>query len=404
MPPPEQLQAARYQASYQWPYLSALLYSLQPVSKPGVMTMGVDKWHRLYYDPEWVEKQPTAQLASALYHECGHLLRDHHGRAETLLNKQLAHWSLVWNLAGDCEINDDLAKEEAVKFWKEPEPAVPGMFSLPDGETVEFYYERLLENVKVISIPVVGVGRGACGSSSGNPFPWEDPYGQGEAPGVPHAEGELIKQQVAHDVESHEKSRGTVPGWLKRWASERLSPVVDWRRELATTIRRAQDFVAGRIEYSYRRISRRVLACPEIVLPGMQQPVPWGAIVLDTSGSMSEKELARCLGEINGVLAACGLTGLRVFVTDHAVHSARKVFDASQIELVGGGGTDMRLGVAAALESRPRPNFIIVLTDGETPWPEAPIGIPLVATLVSGDKSGVPAWARKIVIPIPDSA
>ena len=45
---------------------------------------------------------------------------------------------------------------------------------------------------------------------------------------------------------------------------------------------------------------------------------------------------------------------------------------ARDVELLGGGGTDMGAGLAKAAELRPRPDLIIVLTDGYTPWPSAP--------------------------------
>ena len=35
-----------------YPYLTYILYNLTPVPTPGLGTMAVDKWWRLYYDPE----------------------------------------------------------------------------------------------------------------------------------------------------------------------------------------------------------------------------------------------------------------------------------------------------------------------------------------------------------------
>ncbi|MFE0465160.1 VWA-like domain-containing protein [Kitasatospora sp. NPDC058965] len=40
---------------------------------------------------------------------------------------------------------------------------------------------------------------------------------------------------------------------------------------------------------------------------------------------------------------------------------------AEGIPLLGGGGTDLRTGFRTAL--RTRPDVIVVLTDGQTPWP-----------------------------------
>jgi Mg-chelatase subunit ChlD len=71
---------------------------------------------------------------------------------------------------------------------------------------------------------------------------------------------------------------------------------------------------------------------------------------------------------------------------------------ARDVQLLGGGGTDMGAGLAKAAEIRPRPDLIVVLTDGHTPWPEAPPrGIRVIVGLM--DLSGsVPEWARSIAI------
>jgi hypothetical protein len=71
---------------------------------------------------------------------------------------------------------------------------------------------------------------------------------------------------------------------------------------------------------------------------------------------------------------------------------------ARKVQLLGGGGTDMGVGLAKATELRPRPDLIVVLTDGFTPWPnEAPKGIRVIVGLM--DPSGsVPPWAKAIPI------
>ena len=46
---------------------------------------------------------------------------------------------------------------------------------------------------------------------------------------------------------------------------------------------------------------------------------------------------------------------------------------------MGGGGTDLRTGFAKALRATPRPDVVVVLTDGQAPWPDTR---PLCRTLV----------------------
>ena len=71
------------------------------------------------------------------------------------------------------------------------------------------------------------------------------------------------------------------------------------------------------------------------------------------------------------------------------------MFDVSEIKsiLKGGGGTDMGVGIMQAMESKP--DVIIVITDGLTPWPANP-GVPVIVCLF--EDRDVPSWARKVII------
>jgi predicted metal-dependent peptidase len=192
-----------------------------------------------------------------------------------------------------------------------------------------------------------------------------------------------------------------VPAGLARWAADVLAPKVDWRRALTAELRKAVADTAGAVDYTYRRPSRRATVTGNVVLPALRRPVPEVAVVCDTSGSMSDELLAACLAEVEGLLNALGLARrLRVLACDTAAGPVRRVSSARQVELVGGGGTDMGAGIAAAATLRPRPAVIVVLTDGFTPWPDsAPRGSKVVVGLLGDDAPEAPHWARAIRVP-----
>ena len=129
---PEKLQAARLKLAQERPYLGAALWAAVPVERPGIGSLAMDRWWRLYYDPA-VAALPVDGLAGVLYHAICHLLRSHPERLEGYEN-------LVANLASDAEINDDLREEKVLL----PGGAVyPDMFDppLPEGGLAE---ERIL--------------------------------------------------------------------------------------------------------------------------------------------------------------------------------------------------------------------------------------------------------------------
>jgi predicted metal-dependent peptidase len=121
------------------------------------------------------------------------------------------------------------------------------------------------------------------------------------------------------------------------------------------------------------------------------------AVVVDTSGSMSEGSLGQALAEIKGLLRSSGIgTGrLTVLACDTAVHSTRQVFSTDQVQLLGGGGTNMGAGISSAEALRPKPEVVVVLTDGFTPWPSQRPGVEVVVALI-GDGPVPPPWARTV--------
>src|SRR5581483_11581379 len=117
----------------------------------------------------------------------------------------------------------------------------------------------------------------------------------------------------------------------------------------AAAVRRGVAEVAGRVDFTYRRPSRRSTAVPDVIMPSLRQPLPQVAMVLDTSGSMSDGMLAQTLGEVDGVLRSLGLgkRNLRIICCDAKSYGSQRVFRARDVQLVGGGGTDMGSGLNA---------------------------------------------------------
>jgi len=400
------LGAAVLMLQRQCPYLAAALWAVRRVRAPGLGTMAVDAGWRLFYDPAMLERWDVDEVSGVVYHEVLHLVREHAGRAHRADRKDL------WNLAADAEINDDLDAEDVTL----PHGAIyPSSFGAPDGRLAEEYYHLLLE---VDSQPAPeGPATGACGGAATGEL-MDDTWGPDTA--SPPSEGgrrgwripspiadgeqEVIRRRVARDIDQHGKSVGTVPGHLARWAAERLEPRVDWRRELAALVRWGLAEASGLVDYTYARPSRRQQCAGQVVLPSLHRPVPRVAVIVDTSGSVTDVMLATALGEIRGILGAVGVReGLAVLSVDAAVNRTQRVIDAESVELVGGGGTDMGVGLASAERLRPRPEIVIVVTDGHTPWPEQPPrGIRTI--VVKTDPNGSsPTWARTIVVP-PDAA
>jgi len=384
---PQQLQAARFSLTRSHPYINSVLLNLNFIEKPGLGTFGVDKHWRCYYDPATLTEWDQKTIQGVLFHEINHILRDHHGRGELFDSQE------KYNIAGDMEINPDVIE---AGFTLPQGVVFPKMIKMPDGELAETYYHKIPEK----KIQVSGVGAGQCGSCAqhGSVDGEEEAPAQGES--MSNAERDLIKRQCAKEIENASKSQGNVPAGLRRWADQVLHPQVKWTKELASVIRRAMIEVAGKQDRTFKRPSRVSGALGgKIVLPGWKAYFPNVAMVQDTSGSMSGDDLAKSMAEAKGVLQALGGNGFGVtFIdVDCAVGSKKRISSIKQVNLSGGGGTDMGIGIQAAIDTKPRVDVCIVLTDGDTPWPSVPPPFKTIVVLTSGQRD-VPEWAKAIVV------
>ena len=384
------LAAGRLWAASHFPYLASGLFGAQVLAEPGIATVAVDEGWRMHADPELTVTWTPAQLGSVLVHHVSHLLRAHGERA--LAAGITPDDARTWIRGADAEINDDLVPAGLELPGR---PILPGDLGAEDGLLAEQYFTAGREDADTQARPDWDLD---CGSGA-------DGWGRGwDASGPPALsawQARLLCRQVAQDCVRHAREAGNVPAGLLRWAEQALQPAVDWRRVLAAELRRAVADTAGAVDYSYRRPSRRASVAGSVVLPALRRPVPEVAVVCDTSGSMTEDLLAAALAEVEGLLRSLGLARqVRVLACDTAVGPARRVTSVRQVELVGGGGTDMGAGIAAAAALRPRPAVTVVLTDGFTPWPDRPPrGTRVVVALLGDEAPDGPDWARAVRVP-----
>ena len=449
----EAIRVARTWLNSRQPYLSMALYSMVLVESRSVPYVGVDRWWRCYWNPDTMRKMPVEMQGSILWHEVWHLLREHALRAESVgiaCDGKVVDGLLceLWNYGTDAEINDDAKHEDDINL---PEWVIYQKdLGCEDGETAEFYYSAQLKSMKApppsttggkmggSSPPVVGPdnapapksgrspsariemdaqgagghsegGKTGAGSSAGNTGmrsfgsasdgvtrSWEKVQDDTTHPGLSSSEAKLIARDVAGQILERSKSRGNTPSGAVRWAQEILTPPkVRWSDEVLTIMRGRCAHVRGCWDYTYSRPSRRQGMSRDIVLPSMYRPKPQVAAIIDTSGSMSDLQTGVAVAELSSLIQRLGIP-VHVLSVDAAIHHAVQAFGRVDKKLYGGGGTDMALGIREAVKMRPRPNLIVVFTDGLTGWPAENPGVPVVVVLITDDVISTPEWARTI--------
>ncbi|MFF8982288.1 VWA-like domain-containing protein [Streptomyces globisporus] len=356
--------AARLQAARARPYLATALFALHTVESREVPTMAVDRYWRCYVSPGFVARTPVEELAGVWVHEVSHLLRDHHGRSDRVAKQRGLTGPgdrLRMNIAADCEINDDVYGDGLAR----PRGAVhPSTLHLQPGELMEDYLYQFRLGPRTRNLAWLDCGSGADGLER----EWD--LGPDGAHGLSAHEQDAVRFRVAQGITG--RPGNASKGW-KRWAEEAFHPPQPWRELLGAAVRSAASGPGAGEDYSYGRPSRRSTGLRGVVLPSLCRRPPRVSVVIDTSGSVSDAELGSALLEVAAISRAVG--GRRDLVTVLACDAATRVVhplcQAEGIPLVGGGGTDLRTGFAKALRSHPRPDAIVVLTDGQTPWPSA---------------------------------
>ena len=398
------LQAARVRAAHQRSYFAPALFNLVPVETTLVGSMAVDSQWRLYYNEAWLAAHSVEQNASLLVHEVSHLLRDHEGRKKAAGIRDHRRW----NTAGDCEINDDL-QEEGLPL--PGDPPLPARYGLRNGERAETYYHQLPAPPRADDQGAVGEGQDCGSGAHGERRFWElpaDDGSEGGVPGVDRIKAELVRRDVAHRIEATSIYDTDVPLAWRRWARATLAPKVDYMATLRHTVRRAlRQSTLGRYDRTYRRPHRRQACYGEFIMASFHQPRPRAGFLIDTSGSMGDSQLARAVSELGGLTRQIGY-GADVIVAccDAAVHDVRKAFTGTPIELYGGGGTDMGVGLRAFIERRNPPiDLLVIVSDCLTPWPADVPPFPVITVRVG--EGAPPPWGNRganRVITIEDAA
>ena len=210
-----------------------------------------------------------------------------------------------------------------------------------------------------------------------------------------------IAEQAKHDP-------GTIPGGLVEWAEKINNPTINWRkvfaRQLKTVYGRVGTMMAKR---TYARPDRRRTrplergGSPQIVHQGIKTYSPKVTLVIDTSGSMGRTEISSAVNEAMGIVDTLK-TEVDIINCDAISYDTQVIRNRRQkIKLEGGGGTDMGAGIEAAMASPEKPDLIVVLTDGWTPWPDTKPKSEVFVGLIHPRKHAPPnppKWARTVHI------
>lgn len=412
---------ARFIAAYRLTYLTSAVFRL-PVRYSEDIPIACITANGFILLSPFALNLPVDALATVLAHETLHWTLDFWGRRGSRSFRE-------WWLAHDIEVNG------AAFASGLPDPLAPyasqGMhsataefFGFPKRLAAEEYYDLLMRN-GLPGSPKDSDSRSDsdsdqesnAGGGSGSSFDTEAPdLIEGDGAGdsddhssVPeelrglavgqHERQALLVKTAKAAVEALNTQPGSVPGSLVRTLRALAGlpdPAdVDWRDLLRAELSMSLSTVIGQEgSYAWHKPPRKILG--GIIYPRRLEVRPEIAIVVDTSGSICDDLLRRFVAELVQIVNELG--SVIAIACDCDVRAIARIGSAEEIlnMLAGGGGTDMCVGIDRAV--REGAEVIVVLTDGETPWPNTPAPVPVIAAVYGSDRelALVPKWIKAV--------
>ena len=408
------------------PFYATILYNLKRIECNDRPTMSTDGIH-LRYNTDFVESLTPDELVGVLCHEVMHVASLHHTRSGSRDHFQ-------WNVACDYAINSIIVDSGLTL----PEDAL-----LDDkyrGMSAEQIYSQLQcpDQPEGRPCPQGGGAGGDCdqqGQGQGQDDQESDgqqqqqqpqPQQQGQqdagggekkAPdGVPqwgqvekptNDDGSAMSESDLREVEENvkitlqeavtaAKRQGKLPAGIERLVEEIMEPKVDWRAYLSRFL---SDF--ARSDYSFRFPNKRFIQSG-VIMPGLKNET-FGDIVfgVDTSGSMSEKDMNDVLSEAGGVMRELEQDGkdptIKVLWADTEVHE-QDVSDADEFKPTGCGGTMYKPVFDYIEENEINAKCVVYLTDGYCDDYDYDPGLPVLWALTSKCRSFEPPFGEVVVI------
>ncbi len=268
-----------------------------------------------------------------------------------------------WNVACDYVINDWLIDMGIGEF-----PKVGGLLDQElKGLNAESIYDRIVTDMRTYR--KLYTFRGIGGSDiidEGTGTFWDPRNGISLE--------DFYKSCLSQGLSFHqEQKRGFLPAGLIEEIKALVMPPIKWDVELAKWF--DHHFQPVEKRRTYARLSRRQSSTPDIPRPsyvdvgGDEHGRTFG-VVLDTSGSMDKKLLAKALGTIASYSVARDVPAVRVVFCDASAYDAGYMIPeeiAETVKVKGRGGTLLQPGIDLLENATdfPKNGPILIITDGE---------------------------------------
>ena len=353
--PAQKMTRARNRLLITQPFFGVLALKLQLVedtSQPTAWVNGV----QMGYNPDWINELENAEVQGLVAHEVMHCVHKHVTRRN---NRKPGKW----NDAADYVINGGLLETG---------------FKLPEGGLVDSQYDGMSTDHVYNLLPDKPEDEPSC--------EWGEAK---DGPDQSTSEKAALDQEwtiATRQAVTVAKQQGSMPGNLEQLIEGLLEPKVPWKEVLRNFMTQPK-----KNDYTMTRPNRRFIN-DDLYLPSMySEGLGTVVITVDTSGSISTKELQEFQSEINCILEDTQPEKVYILYCDTDVHKDIDEFtsDDLPVELVmrGGGGTDFTAPYTWLEDQDLVPDCFIYFTDlyGDCSANEPPCPVLWLSTTSKSD-------------------
>lgn len=365
----------------QFPFFALLAESCSMRISRDIPTACVDAKANITFNPDFCKTLTDIQFIFVLTHEVLHVALGH-------FHRKGSRDMMVWNMAGDFAINlmirDALDRKDSVCEGSLIDDGYAGM-------SAEQIYESLMKNARRIKVNPLGNdmkdGNGDDKDDSGD----GSVLIRGNRAKTPEDASEW--QSSVASAATRAKQMGKLPASIEREVDGFLKSKVDWREQLRQRLRSSVSRLQ-RDFYTFmppnRRFVHQGLYFPSLV----GYDAPRIGFAIDTSGSMTEKDVTQAHAEIDAIRKQFGCS-VYVMSCDADVQSGEWIAPHQALPMPkGGGGTDFRPVFQHIIEERIRVDTMVYLTDGYGTFGDDP----RIDTIWVMTTHEVPPWGSHIQI------
>jgi predicted metal-dependent peptidase len=423
----DRLSRIRYQVWLKFRFFAFLIEHMTFIEDSSNETIGVDRYARCFYNPQFLQRLDDSELIGVMCHEVLHLALKHPERGQG--RDIFVHGTSLFNVAIDILVNYICLKNG----FKLPTCGI--IPSLDNGGSIN-YYGYFIDNIEKRCVEEIydmlktqmiqnkeKTQKESDGDGSGNEsekdskeekerknrggfdsHDFSNKPGEGKegSPDRPGKAGKKLREinwdSIIQVALNQAKQIGQSPAGFGREFDVYQKGFINWRHILSRIVASASP--KG---YSWTRPDRRFIPF-DIYIPHVTGETTKVLFSIDTSGSISKEDLSKYITEIISLAKSFDGVELRILTHDTDVHDDFYVGNGS-IEKIkklvphgGGGTTHVRLYEYIKEKKYDRGNNILIsMTDGFSEYPERPSIDTIFVLAGHYSVQSLPPWKQKVI-------